>query len=745
MDKYNFLKNELIRTGQSLSALLSEAKAAPGMHDSLKGWEKTCEDIRRHLAEDIIRVAVVGSIKSGKSTFVNSLFKGDYLKRGAGVVTSIVTKIRRGTALEATLCFKSWDEVNTDMRQAALLLPALGDSSDREGFDIRKDADRENLRQGLERLDSELLITNDTRNLNSVLLESYLDGYPRVADIVGADSEIRTFAAGRFGAHRDFVGNDALSVYLRDVRLEINTGADIDGAVEIADCQGSDSPNPLHLAMIQDYLLGTHLIVYVITSRTGLRQADIKFLSIIRKMGIMDNVLFVFNFDFNEHESLEELHALRKRAKTEISLIKPHPEVFTLSALFNLFKSDNIRLSEKDRQRLGQWKKEKPFVAFSDEETKRFLSCFERKLTGERCALLFGNHLERLSLISSGAAHRLRLAADILSGDARDTEAMLGSVEIHRKKMGQIRSMTESTLDGTLRKMRATLRADVDRFFDRKSDRILGQTLKFVRNYDAPLYKYEESAVPSDFSNRLYLIFQEFKGAVDMFMAEDVNPEIIRFVRNRERLIREELEAVVGPYQAMSETALAEYNRGMARFGIPPVTEGQQGIELPDTETLKRGAGLKLPPLSAPMRYSARIKTEAIMRFSLHSAFRVFRKMLKLSPGEEDRGMSALRNGVSQMKKETEGAVLFHFKDYRENIKFQYLFRLLELFSDVLRDLLHNRFQAYVGDLSEIARLVGEKREDREKAREMLEGMGATAARIREKTDGLRAEIMEGL
>jgi len=36
------------------------------------------------LTEETIRVAVVGPIKSGKSTFLNALLRGDYLKRGAG-------------------------------------------------------------------------------------------------------------------------------------------------------------------------------------------------------------------------------------------------------------------------------------------------------------------------------------------------------------------------------------------------------------------------------------------------------------------------------------------------------------------------------------------------------------------------------------------------------------------------------------------------------------------------------------
>jgi hypothetical protein len=105
--------------------------------------------------------------------------------------------------------------------------------------------------------------------------------------LVQADHATVVFENDRFPLHRDFVGDDAMSVYLKDVLLEIDTPG-IGKGVEIADCQGSDSPNPLHLAMIQDYLTMAHLTVYVISSRTGLRQADIRFLTMIRKMGILE-------------------------------------------------------------------------------------------------------------------------------------------------------------------------------------------------------------------------------------------------------------------------------------------------------------------------------------------------------------------------------------------------------------------------------------------------------------------------
>ncbi|MDM8522667.1 dynamin family protein [Desulfococcaceae bacterium HSG8] len=741
MNTYNTLKNELLQVNKDILSLLSEAKSVRGTDDqSFNNWQKTCRDIRTQISEEVIRVAVVGPIKSGKSTFVNSLFKGDYLKRGAGVVTSIVTRVRNGTSLKAELHFKSWDEVNAEMKNALVLFPSAEWQAGNKSFDIREENDRAAIEGALGMLTPDLLITNDTRDMNSVLLTSYLTGYERVKDILSAeDTAIRQHEGDDFLSHKDFVGDDSLAVYLNDLRLEISSG-DIDSDIEIADCQGSDSPNPLHLAMIEDYLLQTHLIVYVISSRTGLRQADIRFLSVIKKMGISDNIVFILNTDFNEHESAEDLNALIERVKGEISLIKPSPEIYTLSALFNLFESQKENLSQRDRQRLLQWEKESAFSEFSYQETTRFASYLNHKFTTERYALLLKNHMERLAIISSGVAHRIGVNTNILSGDTHNADKMIKKISLHRKKMKQIRSMTESALNGAVKKLKQELRTDIDRFFDIRSGYVLGRVLRFIKDYDASYHKYEDNLSASGFPNIMYLVFQEFRQAADTFMAEDINPDIIRFIKAEEKKIREYLEAVTGPYDSMVQDALSEYNSVMEEnFGISSIQGERHIIELPNTNLVKRTTNLNLPHMISGIRYSALIKTEAVMRFGFYAIIRGIKKLLKKAiQNEKEGGLLALKHGVARLKQETEKATVFYFKDYRENIKFQYAFKLTDALSDILRDILLDRFQAYVSDLSELADLINRKQADKEKLAGILEEMGAGAGEIIQKINVLK-------
>jgi hypothetical protein len=742
MEQYQRQRSELLEINRDVATLTSSADTVAGLSNGvLLEWENACHEIQRQLSDDIVRVAVVGAIKSGKSTFVNSLFMGDYVMRGAGVITSIVTRIRKGNALNATLYFKSWDEINTEIANAMVLLPSADRRLTDDGFDIRRVQSRELLQKALDDLDSDQWITDDTRNINSVLLLSYLRGYDEVREIIQPDTETRQDFRKNFSEHRSFVANDALAVYLRDIELEINSG-NLDPHIEIADCQGSDSPNPLHLTSIQDYLVRTHLIVYVISSRTGLRQADIKFLSMIKKMGIMDNMLFVLNCDFSEHDSIDDLNRLVERAEEELSLIKPNPILFPISALYNLFRSRKEALSQRDRQRLSQWDEEKALNGFSDRNSERFMSAFYDKVTSGRSSLLLKNNVERLNVIVSGVKDWVKVNHEIFSRDKESAGAIIDKIKQHQLQVNGIKSMINSTLDGALQKVKQELKADVDQFFDVRYGDVMEDIIALIRGFTISFSDYREILETAGFSKTLYQVFQEFKQTLDTFMAETINPEVIRFVRSKEGGIRQYLEAIATPYESIARDALNEYAESMGQFGISLNPNQLQGIELPDTETIKTIAGLTLPTAGAVMHYSTRIRTEAAVRLGFYSLAKIFKRMLhKKIQDQKEEGILALKDGVSRMKKDTERSVIAHFKDYRENIKFQYLFKIVDAVAASFSKILGDRFRACDTDLTDLLEQIDKRRDGRQIISETLHEMTNTTDAIESRIQHLRNNI----
>ena len=742
MPAYETLKHQLAEISNDTARLLDDAeKITERFDEGISNWRSTCRTISGQISEETMRVAVVGAIKSGKSTFVNTLFGGDYLKRGAGVVTSIVTRVRIGPGLRAILYLKSWDEVNREIDEAAVLLPATGQSIEPQPFDIRRERDRRILSAALEDLAADQLISNDTRSAGSVLLDCCLKGYDRVRKLVEADQRTVIFQDRRFPEHRDFVGDDALAVYLKDVQLEIDTPG-LGTGVEIADCQGSDSPNPLHLAMIQDYLMMAHLTLYVISSRTGLRQADIRFLSMIRKMGIMDTVAFIVNCDFSEHESLDDLTEGVRKIEADLSLLCPEPKLFTFSALFSLMSQMEADLSSRDRDRYEHWCRDLEMVAFADRERSRFQEFLEQKIRLEKSHLLLKNHLERLEIVAGGIGNWIAFNRDLLDRDVNGARELVDHAHRQKGRLDRLKQTVKNALDGAVIQAKRDLKNAIDGFFTEREGGVVDGVVQFVRGYRVEMDRYDENLKAAGFAKTLYMVFQEFKQGVDAHMAETVNPMVIRFVRAQEKILTEYLDEIAEPYGAMIDEALKPVTAAVndekhdQRATRSAIRVG------PELEAIRKMAGLSLPPAAATMRYSAQIKTEAVMRFGFYKIVNLVKKALKKT-GDKDHGEQflALASGVKRMKRETERSILFNMKDYKENIKYQYMLKLADAAASALYSQVQERFRHHGADLSRLVDLMGEERLDKEKVSASLASMGEASRVLQDNISNLRSDL----
>lgn len=738
METYNNFKNTILDINQDLRLIIRKAESIDGLsHDPLGAWKATINSIHRQMAEEMIRVAVVGSIKSGKSTLVNALFGGDYLKRGAGVVTSIVTKIRPGTSMRALLEFKTWDDVNADMSQALILFSATPRETHDGDFDINREEDRRRLQQDLSSLNADRLISDGARDPNSVLLTEYLKGYDRIKNLVSFEPKTHVFEEGEFYQQKDFVGEESLAVYLKDIVLTLIPPEGFGENIEIADCQGSDSPNPLHLTMIQDYLLQAHLIIYVLSSRTGLRQADIRFLTIIKKMGLLKNIFFVLNCDLSEHENLTGMTRLISRARDELGMILPDPQVFAFSSLYNLFKDlahTEGALARKDLLRLGQWREEADMVAFSDQGTERFMKAVIRKISEDRLRLLLQTNLERITTVASGMRDWAQINHDLLSKDVGEIQAAFAEMEKRREASAQVTSVIKDTLDGTTRKLKRDLRDDVDRFFDLHYGDTVQEILQFVESYSISAKDYEKDLQTSGFLSTLYRIFQSLREATNRYMAESINPKLVDFVRMEEEKITGVSEQVSGPYGLMIQDAVDQYQQTAEKLGIRVQQRPYKATKSPDIALVKSDARLSIPSLITTMRYSARIKTEAIVRLGIYNTFEAVRKLLKKSVGGElDSAVRSLDDSVRRIKEQLRESITAHLMDYKENLKYQYLFKLVDAVSTSLYESLVDRMRAFTGSASDMRGLIENQRMARDQIVKEFVSLESSASAVLNK------------
>jgi hypothetical protein len=321
---------------------------------------------------------------------------------------------------------------------------------------------------------------------------------------------------------------------------------------------------------------------------------------------------------------------------------------------------------------------------------------------------------------------------------------MIGRIRTHQEKMEGVRAMIRSTLEGTARTLKDRLKSEVDRFFDSRYAETIGGLFRFIDGFSLPA----GSAAPGDseksgFHAEMYQVYSEFKRSVDRYMAETVNPEIIRFVREAEKKIRSQFGSVTGPYDVMLNDVLDEYNRTLDRFGISPVRDRRRPIPIPDVDAIRQEAGVSLPTAEASLRYSARIRSDAMVRLGLFSFLRFFKKLIMRSKavdaGENRR--RALAAGLSRLKAETRESILFHFKDYRENLKYQYLFKLVDAATGQLNGALIHRFGAYEGDLSKIVQLTEKGQGGSARLSDQIEDVNAILIDLQTRIDQLRERI----
>lgn len=738
MQGFSITRQRLIDALDGLSEVFSGVSAIPSV--SGKPFEKSMADLkvmRRQMSEEVLRVAVVGSIKSGKSTFVNAFFGADFLRRGAGVVTSIVTRIRKGDALSAVLYFKSLGEVNDELSQAMNLFPVGGWQPEGGRPDIRRERDRAELKKALARLDQDSLITGGTRSTEAVLISSFVAGWDRVQNFLGENASTHVFEGDNFAAHKLFVGDENLAVFLKDVCVTLPSPF-LEDQVEMADCQGSDSPNPLHLTMIEDYLLKTQVIVYVVSSRTGLRRADIRFLTLLSRMGLCDNIFFVINVDFSEHENLDSLYALLNKTASEIALIKPSPAVFAFSALYRLFGLVEESLSEKDRARLGQWRADTELSAFSEEEAGRFESAFRDRLTRDRAALLLQSHAQRLSFNIANASQWVKIHRDLLSRDKASAADYLAQIQQEGVLMEKAGSMIRQTISGAMAGARNEVANDVDRFFDPRYSRVMTDTWAFVDSHTPDVLKQglprEEDLTPGragSISPVLYAAFADLKNAVDRHMAENVNPSLVGFVREEEEKIAAVLGRIGQSYQSLVTRTVGRTNAVFADLGISATVENPMPESHVDVARIKQGRSLALPPLSAAMQYAASIRATAVAVHGFGRMLMAIKRAFGIEEPEDGR-MTAkvLAKAVARMKRDTKKGLSDRFLDFRENLKFQYFFAIMEAASDALFNDLSDGFRFFAEGMSTTQGLLGETQAIKDQAARDLEAMAQKLAAV---------------
>lgn len=642
-------------------------------------WKEHLAQVEASIEDSVLRMAVVGSVKSGKSTLINTLLGTDLLKRGAGIITAFITRIRTDGHAGGWVELKPWSQVLDELNTAVRLLPIVGEEATETTFvDIRRGEDRERLKSWMQRVQEEWQQTKGSLDPNFILLNGYLDGYAGLHSNMGETVNRLIFDEQSLRQHQRYAGHEAQAAYIRDIELHYPVPW-LGDKVEVADCQGSDSPNPAHFALLQQYMLSSHFVLYVISSRTGLREADFKLLDVLKTFRMFPHTLFVLNADLDAHPHIEDLDRLVERVRAELCWVTPHPQLFTFSALYHLAEGLGEALPERERRRLDLWREDERLSERTQAGYSAFREYVGQRVFSRRTRVLLGSGLNRLGLVAAGILDTSRVQKRFMDQDLGSLMESAEQLKHKQKAFLDILRTLENAVAGLKESLKRELDEAVEVFFSLGDGHIVKETLDMVESYPVESQYRKNLGDTRQLARQLHGFYLEFRQSLGKYLVERVNLSTFAFAREERDFLQERFRQSSHAFWSLFATALNDYRREMAQFQI----ELRTAPEIKDCDWSSLGEIM-------PPSFSAFVDREAVGRGALLMKFGIgrfsrFLANLKDRLGKrnilakaEPRQDDSIEEAISLVKSEAGSELLYAFRDYRKSFTLGYLYRLLD-------------------------------------------------------------------
>ncbi len=664
-------------------SVIDKMETVPGLSDDMLESIKTrCGEIPEQIGSNRIKIAVVGVIKSGKSTLINAMAGKEVVKRGAGVVTAVTTRIRKGRKNRAVLFLKSWDDINQTLKNALEMFPEDENSSakvDLKTFDLRRKKDHVFLQQVYDKLVQAFPVTDQGIRPETLVIRNALQGYDVCRELVGADRKELVFEGRQFADHKQFTGDAANAFYVADACLEL-FGKPLDPRVELADCQGADSTDPGQLSRVAAYLQQANLIIYCISSRTGLRRSDMRFLQIIQGMGLLENILFVNNCDLSEHDTLDDLRASEQNTIQELEFLLSSPEMYSFSALMRLFCAMEKKLSRRNRNRLALWQEDRSMTSWCSDNAERFDARLCDLLSRRHHSLLVSNHLERLLHMCGALEKKAHLFLDGWDANRDDRKQTREKIARIQDNVKRLESIVQKAVPGAVADLNRQIEADLDDAFARDAGRIRKKMVAFVHQTPLDTSLHQHRLQELGIKKVLYLMFQDFRRALDLFVMTDILPDINSLAARQESRI-----------QSYFQSLLDTYRIDLSK--ISPVPGRPEVPEKMDIQSIKKILGLTLPDITMMPRYSGRIQTRALTGMGVTFVTRFFQTLLdKQTSFSLNSGFDA---AAQRIKKQALQGIDPQIEQFHLRLKNQYFMPMIQAMARDVTDKIHERFSLY--------------------------------------------------
>lgn len=640
----------------------------PAESQQLDKWLATIHELQLLAAQFSLPITVIGPVKSGKSTLLNTLVGQKILPMGAGITTTFVTAVRHGNDVHGEISLISPDQIDSRFQKSCHFLFA-GNLEGREVSLFIHD-DRRQIKQLLEDFSQKTSLTRyGSFDKDYQLLKNLLTGYDSLTDYYQKEELKLSFSQEQLGQFRRFITSEPVSTFLEQATVFFPF-SNLPTYVVMQDCQGLDTPSPWQQALAVQQLATSPILIYVISSRMGLRQADYHLLEHLHDLGLAAKLLFVLNYDLAEHPSKEKMDEILARSRQELAELGFEQPCYAFSALYHLY--DQLRkqgpLDKNEEHRWLLWQEEPEKLDLSTINWKSFTTRLQ-ELTGKQATEAWLQHLKsRIMHIASRGQALVTARKKIFSVNQEEIENSVHSYKEQKETLKQLEEQLDTTLSSITSRCEYEYFQKIDSWFNQAGkDSIQPALHHIIDNYQLP-----DDLLPAKNRNPLLplkLLEQHFKQVVHPQIQEKLEISIRQFWHALER----ELQSLYAS-QATSLFFLLEKATGNQ-------VDNQERHNLPAPISWDR----KLPEFSFSSPLAERFS--AVSKFSLIAA--LFSDKLRQLRKRRSWRATISSQLQRQARNELQGRLL----DYRERFKFLFLRPYLEeykqLINDYLADFIH--------------------------------------------------------
>lgn len=232
------------------------------------------------------------------------------------------------------------------------------------------------------------------------------------------------------------------------------------------------------------------------------------------------------------------------------------------------------------------------------------------------------------------------------------------------------------------------MRKKIDSFFDRDG-RLLKILFQFMNSFQIPYVRYVELLENMNLREAQYVVFKEYKKSVDQFISQNINPLIVRFVKQIESEVLNEILSAVKPYYEIKEPVKVDF--------------------------IKKRYSLTAPSISAIMEYNISLTTETLVRFGIYKALGFIKGLLKKKESSDiEEKIKALESTLSRIKKKGIETISFCITNYKENLKYQYVFKLITCICKYIEEVIMIQLKKSLERFSDIEREIKREKDEKE-------------------------------